>query len=985
MIPLGDFLDTETVYCGFSTFGGSAESITITGLAVTDIEVYKDGSMTQRTSDNGYTLLDTDGIDLDLATGIHGFSIDLSDNSDAGFYADGSQFRIVVDAITVNAQTVRFQFSFSIGRLLHPTTAGRTLDIQSTGEVDANITLISGNATPGTNLGLQYDGTGLTGDTFPATQSQIGGIANVGSAVHRPASSYVLTTGTQSANTVSETEALDETRHEHTDTAGVMELYYEFIIGAGIPSSCQVTGYVTGNNDDLDVYGFDWVTSAWVQIGNIQGGNSTSNSVFSFDMFINMVGSGANEGIVRVRFFKASGLTTALLAIDQIFISFSQEAGEYENAAVWFDSSASNTNTVVGIDGRSRNPVSSEAAVNTLLASTNLKRVEVKLDSSITFTTSHTSEEWHGRHWTLALGGQDISSSHFIGAQVSGIGTGTSEIDFATCEIGTATIHQFHMDNCGLGGTLTLGEAANFVLNNCHSEIAGVTTPIIDMGAAIANVNLSMPDYHNGIEIRNLNATGVDNFSISGIGQIIYAASSSGAVNQRGDWKVTNTGGVTITPDDNTTNVAAILVDTAEIGVQGAGLSNIPWNPSWDAEVQSEVADALAVFWTSPATLVDLIYDEVNTGATHGGANTGGKQWRQAATTGLYEGGQIWIDTVNGSAGTDEDENGTMDNPSSNIADATTLLTAKGHGRFKIAPGSSFTLTQAYTNIIFEGDNGAAIALGGQAITGCVFRRVVVTGIATGAGTIKFDNCLIGTSVLTCTLPPCHIDNSKIINDITSNAAGDYFFDKCSSGMAGTATWTFDFGGAIGNTNLNTRAYSGGIQLENMGDVGTDIASIEGWGQIIEGTCVGGAVTVRGNFTRSFLVTDNITWDEDARIDTLQINAQADLALSDYDGPTNAEMIARTRPTADYFDQTTDNVKLASDGLDLIVPAESGTPPVIGTSSVVVWFAHWGALSENEINQDSDSTDVRNAADTATLVTYATSDTGVIFTSGKGT
>jgi len=36
-----------------------------------------------------------------------------------------------------------------------------------------------------------------------------------------------------------------------------------------------------------------------------------------------------------------------------------------------------------------------------------------------------------------------------------------------------------------------------------------------------------------------------------------------------------------------------ILVDTAVIGAAGAGLTGIPWNAAWDAEVQSEVADAI--------------------------------------------------------------------------------------------------------------------------------------------------------------------------------------------------------------------------------------------------------------------------------------------------------------------------------------------------------------------------------------------------------
>lgn len=51
--------------------------------------------------------------------------------------------------------------------------------------------------------------------------------------------------------------------------------------------------------------------------------------------------------------------------------------------------------------------------------------------------------------------------------------------------------------------------------------------------------------------------------------------------------------------------IADILADTAEIGAAGAGLSNIPWNASWDAEVQSEAADALAAY--DPPTYTEMI------------------------------------------------------------------------------------------------------------------------------------------------------------------------------------------------------------------------------------------------------------------------------------------------------------------------------------------------------------------------------------------
>lgn len=103
-IPLGAVIPVP-----FAAYAGSTgASVTLTGLAVTDIEVYKGTSMTQRASDAGYTLLDTDGIDLDGVTGIHGFSIDTGDNTDAGFFVAGSFYWVVVASVTIDSQTVNF-------------------------------------------------------------------------------------------------------------------------------------------------------------------------------------------------------------------------------------------------------------------------------------------------------------------------------------------------------------------------------------------------------------------------------------------------------------------------------------------------------------------------------------------------------------------------------------------------------------------------------------------------------------------------------------------------------------------------------------------------------------------------------------------------------------------------------------------------------------------------------------------------------------
>jgi hypothetical protein len=78
----------------------------MSALAVGDINIYKDVSLTQRASTSGFALLDTDGIDVDTFTGVNAISIDLADNTTAGFYAVGSFYTVILGPITIDTQTV---------------------------------------------------------------------------------------------------------------------------------------------------------------------------------------------------------------------------------------------------------------------------------------------------------------------------------------------------------------------------------------------------------------------------------------------------------------------------------------------------------------------------------------------------------------------------------------------------------------------------------------------------------------------------------------------------------------------------------------------------------------------------------------------------------------------------------------------------------------------------------------------------------------
>jgi hypothetical protein len=108
LISFGDVPANSVLPVHFGSYNAAGASVALTGLAVTDVEIYKGTSITQRSSDAGIALIDTDGIDIDGITGANGFSIDLSDNTDAGFYAVGSFYNVWVSAVTIDSQTVNF-------------------------------------------------------------------------------------------------------------------------------------------------------------------------------------------------------------------------------------------------------------------------------------------------------------------------------------------------------------------------------------------------------------------------------------------------------------------------------------------------------------------------------------------------------------------------------------------------------------------------------------------------------------------------------------------------------------------------------------------------------------------------------------------------------------------------------------------------------------------------------------------------------------
>jgi len=121
MIHLGDFTWGQTVRGMFPTrLTTGARGNFSNALETSDMRVYKNGSATQRSSESGYTLTSNTFDSLD---GIVSWAIDLSDDTDAGFYTPGEYCVVLYPDETLDSlsvATVLATFSILRPSLLMP-------------------------------------------------------------------------------------------------------------------------------------------------------------------------------------------------------------------------------------------------------------------------------------------------------------------------------------------------------------------------------------------------------------------------------------------------------------------------------------------------------------------------------------------------------------------------------------------------------------------------------------------------------------------------------------------------------------------------------------------------------------------------------------------------------------------------------------------------------------------------------------------------
>jgi hypothetical protein len=316
MIYYGDFAVGSTVRIPLHTFDkDDGSSITLTGNATSDIEVFKNGGTTERASDNGYTFT----VDFDTRTGLHLIVIDTSDNSDTGFFAAGNEYQVAVDSVTVDGSTVRaWVGTFSIER------AGGTLALIK-------------DATYGLSA-LNDVLTAMKGSGFSTSTDSLEAIRNRGDAAWTTgsgasaANAYTLgsltrTIGDDDGGTLPDTTTVNGT---------------SFVVGevAAANPPIQVDGYATATSSAegpaelllwaqysgsvshyLTVYAYSFTDAVYEPLGVIQ--SSTAIDLYHFALNPQHIDKVTNPGRVsfRVLHSPVSGVGTHYFAIDKALVT----------------------------------------------------------------------------------------------------------------------------------------------------------------------------------------------------------------------------------------------------------------------------------------------------------------------------------------------------------------------------------------------------------------------------------------------------------------------------------------------------------------------------------------------------------------------------------------------------------------------------------------------------------------------------------------
>ena len=509
---LGDFKAGGQVFCVFDSWNNATsgkDNVTTTGFVQGDISVYKNGSTTQRTSASGISVI---GTDFDGHTGMNVFSIDLNDNTDAGFYAAGNEYFVILNSITIDGSAVNlYPCSFSIERsggaiaLLKGTNSLANIE-DKIDIIDTNVDQIE------TAVITNAAGADVSADIATA-QADLD--------ITTGAAGALLDTTATSAQLVDDVwdEVLTGGTHNVNNSSGKRlrqlggAIFSDGVAQSGAANSIQLAAGAVTLDDEFR-------RAKVILVGGTGQGQEAiiTSSVASTDTLTTTPAWLVNPD------------ATSEYEILPAQVHATIRNGGYDNGMVYFDSVNGNPGTEEGVNGTSTNPSNNMTDLYAIAATEMITTIDVRPGSAVVLPSDSSKKRFVGTAYTVDLNGQELGDSRFIGALLifgTAINTAGQIPIFERCVFGNVTLPPSAGTECGYAGIVTLGSAGNFTMGNSAAVFGSQLT--IDYGAALNASSVFVTNWLAGtVEIQNAGAgTGSYILEMSGNGDLVVNANCS--------------------------------------------------------------------------------------------------------------------------------------------------------------------------------------------------------------------------------------------------------------------------------------------------------------------------------------------------------------------------------------------------------------------------------------------------------------------------
>jgi hypothetical protein len=182
-------------------------------------------------------------------------------------------------------------------------------------------------------------------------------------------------------------------------------------------------------------------------------------------------------------------------------------------------------------------PVKTVAVARVIADAENLK--EYRFRGAITLTEDHEDWAFLGQAAEdsniISLGGFSVDKSKFESCRLTGSMTGVIQAN--ECDLQILSGAQGKFRRCGLSATITVASGSTLVLDSCFSELAGNSTPIVDVNNA-AFVNFR--NYSGGLELQEVHDGSVISVDLDPGHLIIDSTCDGGEILVRGHGHLTN-------------------------------------------------------------------------------------------------------------------------------------------------------------------------------------------------------------------------------------------------------------------------------------------------------------------------------------------------------------------------------------------------------------------------------------------------------------